>query len=64
MNVNFNIVLMVTQMLMQRIGLNPFSTCVCLHHHSLNTKLDTNVDVDANADVKFKQGFIRQISGY
>ena len=33
------------------------SLCVHLHHHSLNTKLDASVDVDANADVKIKQGF-------
>ena len=31
-----------------------FSLCVRLRHHSLNTKPDANVDVDANADVKCK----------
>ena len=46
---------MVTQTLMQRMGLNAFSLHVRLRQYSLNPKLDAEVDVGANADVKCKQ---------
>ena len=58
--VNFNIVLMVMQTLMQKMDLNPFSACAFTRHHSLNTKLDTNVDVDAIEDVKCKQTITKE----
>ena len=32
-----------------------------MRHHSLNTKLDTNADSDANADVECKQSLNRSV---
>ena len=54
--VNFNIVLIVTQMLTQRMILNPFTGCAFASPFT-NTKLDVSVDIDANADVKCKESF-------
>ena len=50
-NVNFNIVLMVTQMHMQRMGLKPIP---CISHW-LNVKVDVYVDTNGHVHVTCKQ---------